>query len=291
MTLFTFLERFQRMDPRFVFLGMGVAILLPMLVPFELGFEIDERVQSLYDEVEALPEGSTVLLSADFDPGSRPELEPFMRANLHHLFRKDVNVVMVTLWESAPPLVWPMLEDVAQQYDLTYGEDYAFLGYKPGMELAIKALGANIPKAFPADHAARPIEELPLLRGKLKAEDFGLVVLISAGFPGTREYVLQIQGQYNLDMVSACTAVSAPDYVPFYKADQLQGLVGGMPGAAQYEKLVFPDGPPDGVQLLATPAVNVLNLGHLYIITLIVLGNVAWVLTRPRSSGRRGGRS
>ena len=27
---------------------------------------------------------------------------------------------------------------------------------------------------------------------------------------------------------------------------------------------------------------NVLNFGHLYIIVLIVLGNIAWFLTRPR---------
>jgi len=97
--------------------------------------------------------------------------------------------------------------------------------------------------------------------------------------------VLQIQGQYNLKMGSSCTAVSAPDYIPFYKAGQLFGLAGGMPGSAQYEKLVFPDGPPTsgpakGERLLATQAINVLNLGHLFIIALIVLGNIAFFITR-----------
>ena len=120
------------------------------------------------------------------------------------------------------------------------------------------------------------------MQGYKQAKDFPLLVNVSAGFPGTREYVLQIQGKYELNMVSACTAVSAPDYVPFYKAGQLTGLSGGMPGSAQYEKLVYPDGPPEGVRLLATQSVNVLNFGHLYIIALILLGNVAWFLTRPR---------
>lgn len=290
MTLFDALERFQRMDPRFVFLGMAVAIIVPMLVPIDFGFRIDERVQALYDEVESVPDGSTVLLSADFDPGSRPELEPFMRANLHHLFRKDIKVVMVTLWETGPPLVGPLLEEVAEYHDLEYGTDYAFLGFKPGYELAIKGIGANIPKNFPVDAQGTPVNDLPIMQGKRQAKDFPLLVLISAGFPGTREYVLQIQGQYSLDMVTACTAVSAPDYVPFYKGNQLQGLVGGMPGAAQYERLVFPDGPPEGVTLLATPAVNVLNLGHIYIIVLIVLGNVAWALTRQRGGPQPGAR-
>jgi len=279
------LIKFQDMDRRWVFLGMGFAILLPMLANITFGFEVDERVQALYDEVEALPAGSTVLLSADFDPASRPELDPFFRAHLHHLFRKDVKVVMVTLWEFAPPLILPTTEEIAGKHGKEYGTDWAFLGYKPGKELAIKAIGENIPKTFPKDSRGNVTTALPVMQGMKQAKDFAMLMSVSAGFPGTREYVLQIQGQYNLKMGSSCTAVSAPDYIPFYKAGQLFGLAGGMPGSAQYEKLVFPDGPPTsgpakGERLLATQAINVLNLGHLFIIALIVLGNIAFFITR-----------
>lgn len=274
------LRRFQEMDRRWVFLGMGLAILIPLLFPITLDFEVDERVRSLYDAVEELPAGSTVLISADFDPASRPELEPFYRAHLEHLFRKDVKVVMLSLWDYAPPLVVPILDEVAARHGKVYGTDYVFLGFKPGKELAIKAIGENIPKTFPTDSKGTPTDQIPVMVGYRQAKDFPLLISISAGFPGTREYVLQIQGQYDLKIASACTAVSAPDYIPFYKAGQLVGLSGGMPGSAQYEKLVYPQGPPDGVRLLATQAINVLNLGHLYIIGLIVLGNIAFFLTR-----------
>ena len=254
-----------------------------MLFPYEMEFAIDERVQALYDEVEALPAGSTVLISADFDPASRPELEPFYRANLHHLFRKDVKVVALTLWEYAPPLVLPILEEIATYHDKQYGSDYAFLGYKPGKELAIKAIGENLPKAFPVDSRGRKTTQLPVMQGFKQAKDFAMLINVSAGFPGTREYVLQIQGQYNLELASATTAVSAPDYIPFYKADQLFGLAGGIPGSAQYEKLVFPDGSDDPrVPLLGEPAYNVVSVGHIYIIVLIVFGNLAYFLTRRR---------
>ena len=283
MNAFRILQGFQEMDRRWIFLGMAFAIVGPMLFPFELDFEIDERVQALYDQVESLPEGSTVLLSADFDPGSRPELEPFMRANLDHLFRNDIKVVMVTLWEYGPPLVEPILEEKAARHGKVYGEDYAFLGFKTGKELAIKGIGENIYKTFPTDPRGNVVSELPIMQGFKQAKDFPLLVSISAGFPGTKEYVLQIQGQYNLNMISSCTAVSGPDYVPFYKAGQLSGLAGGMPGAAQYEKLVYPDGAPEGIRLLGIQSLNVLNLGHVYIIVLIVLGNIAWLLTRPRA--------
>ncbi len=276
------IERLQHLDRRWVFLMMGLAIVLPLLFPVGCPFKVDERVRSLYDRVEALPPGSTVLISADFDPASRPELEPFFRANLHHLFRKDVKVVVLTLWEYAPPLVLPILDEIAARYGKQWGRDYVFLGYLPGKELAIKSIGENLLKAFPTDAHGTPTTELPILKGFRQARDFALLISVSAGFPGTREYVLQIQGQYNLALASACTAVSAPDYIPFYKAGQLFGLAGGMPGAAQYEQLVFPDGPPEGVRLLATQSVNVLNAGHLLIIVLITVGNLATFLAARR---------
>ena len=283
------LNRLQNIDRRWIFAGMAVSILIPLLFPVPIEFKVDERVEALYASVESLEAGSTVFISADFDPASRPELEPFFRANLHHLFRKDVKIVMATLWEFAPPVILPIVQEIAPQYGKEYGKDWIFLGYKPGKELAIKAIGENIPKTFPTDYKQTPIGDLAIMRGFKQAKDFAMIVNVSAGFPGTREYVLQIQGQYDLSIASACTAVSGPDYIPFYKAGQLTGLSAGMPGSAQYEKKVFPDGPPAGVRLLATQGVNVLNLGHGYVILLILMGNIGYFLTK-RADAPPGGK-
>jgi len=278
--------RFQNMDRRWIFLGMAIAILLPMLAPSEANFSVDRPVRDIYDAVEALPPGSAVYVSADFDPGSRPELEPFYRAILHQLFGRDIKVVAGTLWASAPPLVLPILREVAESHGKVYGEDWCFLGFKDGKELAIKAIGENIPKTFPTDFQQTPIGDLPVAAGFKQLKDFNLLVLVSAGFPGIKAYVLQVQGQYNLRMVGATTAVSGPDYIPYYKAGQLVGLSAGMPGSAQYEKLVFIDADPKPKvmpeRLLGIEALNVLNLGHLFIVALIILGNLAFFITRPK---------
>ena len=70
------------------------------------------------------------------------------------------------------------------------------------------------------------------------------------------------------------------------KAGQLIGLSAGMPGSAQYEKLVFVDADPKPKvmpeRLLGIEALNVLNLGHLFIVALIILGNLAFFITRPK---------
>jgi hypothetical protein len=284
LTAFQWLIRFQHMDRRWIFVGMAVAIGLPMWFPIPpLPFSVDRPVQEAYDAVEALPAGATVFISADFDPGSRPELEPYYRAVLHQLFRNDIKIVSATLWPSAVPLVFPILNDVAAEYDKEYGTDYCFLGFKDGKELAIKSMGENIPKTFPVDVRGNPIGSLPVTRGFTQLKDFPLLILVSAGFPGIKEYVLQVQGQYGLTMVGATTAVSGPDYIPYYKAGQLVGLSSGMPGSAQYEKLTFilsDDVPVLPEKLLGIEGVNVLNLGHLFIVLLIVLGNLAYFATR-----------
>ena len=278
------LIRFQNMDRRWIFLGMALAIVLPLLYPVNFPFKIDERVESIYDRIEELEPGDTVFISADFDPASRPELEPFYRANLHHLFAKDVKVVIGSLWPFAPPMVNPWLEDIAEDHGKVDGEDFVFLGFKDGKELAIKLIADDVIKAFPKDLKERVTADLPIMRGKQKLKDFALMISVSAGFPGTKEYVLQVQGQYNLEMASATTAVSAPDYVPYYKSKQLFGLSGGMPGSAQYEKLVYDKYGDDpglvNAKATATQALNVLNMGHIFIVLLILLGNVAFFLTR-----------
>ncbi|MEC7241350.1 MAG: hypothetical protein VXW32_08920 [Myxococcota bacterium] len=278
------LIRFQNMDRRWIFLGMALAIVVPLLAPINFPFKIDERVEAIYEKIESLEAGDTVFISADFDPASRPELEPFYRANLHHFFAKDVKVVIGSLWPFAPPMVNPWLEEIAADHGKVDGEDFVFLGFKDGKELAIKLIADDVVKAFPKDLKERDTATLPIMEGKRQLQDFALMMSVSAGFPGTREYVLQVQGQYNLDMASATTAVSAPDYVPYYKSNQLFGLSGGMPGSAQYEKLVYDKyGNDSGLinaRPIATQALNVLNMGHLFIVLLILMGNVAFFLTR-----------
>ena len=154
-----------------------------------------------------------------------------------------------------------------------------FLGYKEGKELVIKNVGQNIFQQFPRI-TLETVERDPGDEWTTSGEEFPLFVSISAGFPGLNEYVLQIQGQYDLKMVGVCTAVGGPDYIPFYKSKQLLGLSMGMPGSAQYEQLVWKGKPAEGVTLLATSAMDVLNLGHLFIILLIVFGNIAFFITR-----------
>ncbi|MCS6896672.1 MAG: hypothetical protein NZM29_01755, partial [Nitrospira sp.] len=94
----SFAERMLKIDRRVIFLIIGLCTLVPLLYPVGLPIKISPEVRGVYDYVEAMPEGSVLLLSLDFDPSSKPELYPQAVALLRHAFRKNLRVIAMTLW-------------------------------------------------------------------------------------------------------------------------------------------------------------------------------------------------
>jgi hypothetical protein len=92
-------------------------------------------------------------------------------------------------------------------------------------------------------------------------------------------WVSIVNAQYGVPMVCGTTAVSAPKYYAFVAARQFLGLLGGMKGAAEYEKLV-------GKKAKATVGMGAQSLAHLLIIALVMLGNVSYFMgRRQRKTG------
>jgi hypothetical protein len=282
-------ERLQRFDRRWLFLAMGLAIILPLLFPLDLPVKPSPMVQSHYYTVEGLQEGDTVFVSLDLEPASTPELEPYFRAVLLQLKRKNVKLVFATTWYQAPPLVERWIKEMVDQpiapegtpgYDgppdraYVKNVDYVYLGFREGRQAAVASFGADLRGTFDGRAAdGTPLDQIPMMTGIKQLKDFELIVLVSAGFPGLKEYVQLVQTRYDLRMVGACTAVSTTDYTPYYQAGQILGLVGGLAAAAEYEGMVGKPG-------LASQAADVLNAAHLMVILAIVLGNIIYFAGR-----------
>jgi hypothetical protein len=47
-----------------------------------------------------------------------------------------------------------------------------------------------------------------------------------------------INAQFGLPVAVGCTAVSAPKYYAYLEAGQMLGLIGGLKGASEYERMV-----------------------------------------------------
>jgi hypothetical protein len=76
-------------------------------------------------------------------------------------------------------------------------------------------------------------------------------------------------------MSGSCTTNEVPNYSPYVSSGQLKGLFGGIRGSAEYELLIGVPGPALG-QAMAT------NIGGLYFLTLVLIGNVLYLTQRMR---------
>lgn len=269
------LNRLEFVDRRWLFLALAVSIILPLLIDVPLPLHVSPMVQDLYDAIEELPEGSIVLISADYDPSGKPELEPFHVALMHQVCRRNLRFVIVSLWPAAPPLTESVMAQVGVEttYGKKRGEDFVHLGFKEGKQIVMKSMGASLRQTFPVDRDGTSVTEIPLMHEVDGYGDVAMLINISAGSPGVKEYVQVVQSRWGVKMVGACTAVSGPDYVPYYKSGQLLGLSAGMKGSAEYEELV-------GVPGEATSGMSAQSASHLLLIAFILFGNVMMVLNR-----------
>ncbi len=273
----TLLEKLERLDRRWVFLLVALAVLLPLFFPLRIPLQVSTSTQAYYNQIERLPEGSLVLLSADYDPGSKAELYPMTEATIRHLFRKNLRVVAFSLWPAGPPMLELALQKVLEERgnDKKYGVDYVNLGYKDGREAVIVDLGRSIHDAFPIDYHGTPIDSLPLMNSVKNYSSFELFVNISVGYPGTKEYVQYAQSRFNITMISGAGAVSVPEYSAYLQSGQLKGMLSGIAGCAEYEQLL-------NKPALALIFMDAQSAGHLLIVVMIIVGNVIFWLGKKK---------
>src|SRR5262245_4709909 len=131
------LKALLNLDRRWVFLFMGLCVLVPLLRPISLPITPGVPATRFYERLEALPAGSRILVSGDYDPASAPELQPMMMALLDQAFRRNLKVVAMELWPQGPSLVDLALRQKAEEYHKEYGVDYVNLGFKDGQQVVM----------------------------------------------------------------------------------------------------------------------------------------------------------
>jgi len=269
----TFADRMLRLDRRIIFLLVGLCTLIPLLYPVGLAINISSEVRGVYDYIDSLPEGSVFLLSLDFDPASKPELYPQAIALLRHAFRKNLRVLGMTLWVSGTGMAEQVIGQVASEMGKVNGKDYVFFGWSPGVSAIIISMGQDLYKAFPSDYYGRPTNTLAVLQGVKTLRDVNYVVSLAAGTAGIETWYVFGKDKYRFELGGGCTGVIAPGLYPLLRSGQINGLIGGLRGAAEYEVLV-------GKKGRAVAGMDAQSVTHFTIIILVGLCNVFYFLSR-----------
>ena len=287
-----FAQKLLSLDRRWLFLLVFLGVAVPIVLPIGLPVTTTGPTRSAYEFVEALPPGSVVLISFDYGPSSTPENDPMAEAFLRQCFTKKLPVIVCALYaHGGLTLANNALARVTAEYpNVRYGVDYVNLGFKDGAAAVMRALDKDFARPFPSDTRGTPIAQIPIMRGIHSVRDVKVVYSVATGVIG-EYWITQMQPQSGTPVIVGPTAVAAPKYYAYLNAGQLVGMVGGMKGAAEYEKLLAADHT-DLAQLYrstrwftATKGMDAQTVIHFVIILFILIGNIATMLTK-RAKGR-----
>ncbi|MBM3317023.1 MAG: hypothetical protein FJY75_04135 [Candidatus Eisenbacteria bacterium] len=261
-----------RVDRRWIFLLVGASVALPLLRPLHLPIGTSREARAYHAEVERLQPGDEMIFSFDYEPDTMAELDPMSLATLRHAFSRGVRVIALTNYAGGPGIALRILGQAASEHERQYGRDYVFLGYNPDYSATMLRMGESIRSTFPTDHFGTPSAELPLLREVDRYADIELLVTVTAS--ALAEYwVIWAGGRFGQRIVAGNTAIQAVLIYPYYQTGQLAGFLGGLKGAAEYERLIGRDGA--GVR-----GMDAQSVAHLLIVCFIVLGNIGYFAQR-----------
>jgi hypothetical protein len=274
-----FYDRMMKIDRRVIYLCMALAVAIPLIVPIGMPVQVSEEARDFFNFIEALKPGDIVLLSFDYEGDVMAELNPMSVAVLKHLFRKDVKVVALTMYAGGTGIAQTLLEQAAAEYGKEYGVDYVFLGYNPDWSGTMLRLGESFKATYPADQFGRSTREIPLMQQVETYDDITLLISI-AGSALSEYWAIWAGGRYGVTVISGNTAIQAILIYPYYQAGQIPGFLGGLKGAAEYEKLVGSPG-------LGIKGMDAQSVAHMLMLVFIIIGNIGYFLSRQHERGLR----
>ncbi len=292
------MDRLHR-DRYVIFLLVAGVLAFFLYVPFTQDMPPDPEVRQFFDAIEALAPGDVVAFATEYSPSTEAELGNLHENTLYHLFYRDVKVIFLSTFETGPDIAERKLHLVKRLIREHWGRekipdvDYTELRFSAGKEIVMVNAATSIAGAFPSTRKGRKTRSLPIMQGvRGLAPDAAtgrrtvkLLIEFGSGIPGPREWIRMVGKRYNVSIIGGVTSVSAPDLYPFLKSGQLKGLLAGLPGGFQYERLLLKKGirkEPSAVE----ENMAIQSVIHFLIVGLVLAGNVAYVLRR-----RRGGRA
>ncbi len=282
-------EFLAKLDRRWVFLLMFAAVALPILFNVRFPEEPSPMVREVHNAIEELPDGSLVLMAFDYDPASAGELQPMAAAFIRHCAEKHHKMLFMTLWSPGVPLLNSNVKMLQNEYpEYQVGRDFVNFGFKPGLEGVIKVIVNDLAAMFSTDVRGKSLSEMPLTQNIKNIQKVSMIVAVSAGSPGAKEWVQYAATPYDIPMVSGTTGVQTPLLYP-YIPNQLAGVLGGIKAAAEYEQTLLDRY--DDLKAKPQAQEGMRRMGpqlvaHMLIILLILVGNTVYFIGRKKGDVR-----
>ncbi len=255
-----------------VFLGLFLSIFTVMVLELSMNVTVSEETQKMYDYIEALPDSSFIIVSFDHEASSIPEIGPIATVLLKHLYQKGHKLIGISLFSEGTLIGYRFMTKIGKEYNLQYGEDFVYLGFKPQYIAAILSMGESIERTFPQDYLGNDYSSLTMLDSIKNYQDIAVVLSIADGSL-TTHWIEYANNRYQIPIIAGVAASMVTTYDPYLNSDQLLSMISGLRGAAEYEQLMNISGGGNRAMPAQTTA-------HLYVILMIVIGNVIYFRKR-----------
>lgn len=277
----TLAERIRDLDPRVTYIGLLIIVVGINFQPLGLPISMSPPTKSVYDVIEKLAVGDRVWYGFDSSIGLAEMWSPAI-VTMKHLFSKQVKIMFVSFVADGPLIYSTFLPMAlpAAKMEKKYGVDYVFMGFLPGDEIGVSALAGDLRGTLKTDYFGTPIDSIPLLDGVKTAKDFALVFGLEANPPVYNAYFRQIQSRFGVPTAMAVNAVNYPSMIPYYP-QQAVGLMNGLLGAAEYEKLT-------GFLGGATATMDSFSVAQIFLVALVVICNIAYFGGKYRARSKGG---
>ncbi|MBE9508239.1 MAG: hypothetical protein IMY86_09330, partial [Chloroflexi bacterium] len=252
----------ERIERWFVVAVLGVAV-VGILVLDRLDYKVPiltqpdiSRAQAVYDSIEGVRAGDTVLVAFEYGPAEANELDLVARPILQHLHDRGAIMSIASTQPTGVAVAEALLSEIAsqEQYALTHKP----VDYLPGGAIGIAQLLAN-------------------------ADTQPTRILVLAAQPTPLRWWVEQTHVRNEDVpliagVSAALEPAASPYVDD-NAGQLKGIVSGLSGAAAYEAR-------RGAEGRATEQLNALAVGQVMAVGLMFIGAFIYIAGGSRGRGK-----
>ncbi len=272
------LEKLNNLDSRWMYLALVIALVIPILKPIGMPVSINKDLtQRAYDTINSLKPGDIVMFDIAYSPSTDTELTPMVMAVMEQMAKKGLKLMVTGQFDSGVFFTKDKIAAKATALGWKYGEDYVNIGYKAGGIATYRSMATDLWKgAMGIDINGTKFEQIPLMQRlkKLDENSIACIVIYESGSPGMETWMTYFP---KISLVKASVAAEIASSVRYIPTGQLKGIIPGMRGAAEYEKLV-------GKPAVSTQLMDAQSLSSLVILALIILGNVAFFGSKKKAA-------
>lgn len=232
---------------RVLYLVLLVALVAALLVPSLVASlqvpPIVPSAQPLFEQLDQLTEQDVMLVGYEWDARRISELRPLERAVMGHLLEKKVKLVIVSTDPQGTLVAYDLRERLAAAGYERGGLDYIWLGYKPGGEVALRALAQDVPGALASDFYGDNANISPLAEGfrtdrpLTSLQAFSGVLVLADEALDVQGWMEQIHTSIpETPITFLLPAEAAPSTQPYMRQPNVFS-VAGRSGALAYENL------------------------------------------------------